>query len=145
MHNERSDRVTISFENRLRPRTRVRPVLSRVLFQGSDALFRICATPHRRPIGGASESPSMALPARKSGLRQALLRVLEAKHLDHDRHELSVLKNRGSGPALYTVIAYDAVRLALADELTPILAGKHQGDGGVWVLDEHDVSAICKR
>ena len=32
MHNERSDGVTLSFENHLRPRTRVRPVLSRALF-----------------------------------------------------------------------------------------------------------------
>ena len=54
-------------------------------------------------------------------------------------------KNHGSGPALYTVIAYDAARLALVDEVAQILEGKHQGDGGVWVLDEHDVSVICKR
>jgi hypothetical protein len=106
--------------------------------------FAMCDAAQTFNWGRVRVSP-MALPARKSGLRQALLRVLEAKHLDHDRNELSVLKNRGSGPALYTVIAYDAVRLALADELTPILAGKHQGDGGVWVLDEHDVSAICRR
>ena len=101
---------------------------------------------HRTDVQlGARQTLAMALPARKSSLREALLRILEAKHLDHDRNGLSVRKNRGSGPALYTVIAYDAVRLALADELTPIVAGKHQGDGGVWVLDEHDVSAICKR
>ena len=81
----------------------------------------------------------------KSSLRQALLRVLERKHLARDANGLSVRKNSGSGPALYAVIAYDAARLALTDELAQILQGKRQGNGGVWVLDEHDVSVICKR
>ena len=86
----------------------------------------------------------MALRARKSSLREALIRLLDAKHL-----VTTGTSYRCGGiacsAALYTVIAYDAVRLALADELAQILAGKHQGDGGVWVLDEHDVSVICKR
>jgi len=102
------------------------------------------AAPHRRTVEErvrVSVMPS----AGKTSLRQALLRVLERKHLARYANGLSVRKNSGSGPALYTVIAYDAARLALADELAQILESKHQGNGGVWVLDEHDVSVICKR